>query len=289
MDLAEIAPPAILPALPPQRVLVLTALGQHAAAMAAYLQAWGMQAQCAASQQEAVRATETAPFALVMMDSRMPEAAETARLLAENQSGLRFMLLADSEEAQEAAVRHGFHATLRRPLRQAALQEAITFALERRHYMLGAPAADSSPGPVISAHRLEPGASGAILLVEDNLTNQRVALHQLTRLGYAAHVASNGEEALKAIALHEYALVLMDCQMPLLDGFEATRRIRAEESEHGGGRLTIVAMTANAAEGDRERCLEAGMDDYLPKPIVREALEAMLRQRLAQPAHGAGA
>ena len=119
--------------------------------------------------------------------------------------------------------------------------------------------------------------------MEDNLTNQTVALHQLVRLGYTAHVASNGEEALEAIARHDYAMVLMDCQMPLLDGFEATRRIRAEESARGAGRLTIVAMTANAADGDRERCLEAGMDDYLPKPIVREALEAMLLQRLAPP------
>jgi two-component system sensor histidine kinase/response regulator len=286
LDLAELAPPTVLPALPPQRVLVLTALGQHAAAMASYLQAWGMQAQCAASQQEALRAAaaSAAPFALVIIDSRMPEGAETARLLAESQPGQRFMLLADSEAAQEAAVRQGFHATLRRPLRQAALQQAIMFALERRHYMLSA----SPPGPGAAVHQPEPGASGAILLVEDNLTNQKVALHQLTRLGYAAHVASNGEEALKAIALHDYALVLMDCQMPLLDGFEATRRIRANERARGG-HLTIVAMTANAAKGDRERCLEAGMDDYLPKPIVREALEAMLRQRLPQPGQGAGA
>ena len=286
MDLAELAPPPVLPALPPQPVLVLTALGQHAAAMVAYLQAWGMQAQCAASQQEALRAAAAAaaPFALVIIDSRMPEGAETARLLAESQPGQRFMLLADSEEAQEAAVHQGFHATLRRPLRQAALQEAIMFALERRHYMLSA----SPPGPGVAVHPPEPGASGAILLVEDNLTNQKVALHQLTRLGYAAHVASNGEEALKAIALHDYALVLMDCQMPLLDGFEATRRIRANERACGG-HLTIVAMTANAAKGDRERCLEAGMDDYLPKPIVREALEAMLRQRLPQPGQGFGA
>ena len=115
--------------------------------------------------------------------------------------------------------------------------------------------------------------------MEDNLTNQKVALHQLTRLGYTAHVASNGQEALNAIALHDYSLVLMDCQMPLLDGFEATRRIRAAESETGSHQI-VVAMTANAAEGDRERCLAAGMDDYLPKPITREMLAELLQRWL---------
>jgi CheY-like chemotaxis protein len=122
-------------------------------------------------------------------------------------------------------------------------------------------------------------ADRRILLVEDNLTNQKVALHQLARLGYIAHVASNGQEALNALALHDYALVLMDCQMPLLDGFEATRRIRAAESETGSHQI-VVAMTANGAEGDRERCLAAGMDDYLPKPITREMLAELLQRWL---------
>jgi CheY-like chemotaxis protein len=167
----------------------------------------------------------------------------------------------------------GFHATLRRPFRQAALQEALLFALERRHYMLSAAGAGHAP---------EAETSCLVLLVEDNLINQKVALHQLSRLGYAAHVASNGEEALKAAALHDYALVLMDCQMPLLDGFEATRRIRDAERA-SGRRLPVVAMTANAAEGDRERCLAAGMDDYLPKPIARAALAAMLQRYVPLP------
>ena len=101
-------------------------------------------------------------------------------------------------------------------------------------------------------------------------------------------MASNGEEALQALALQHYALVLMDCQMPLLDGFEATRRIR--DAERGSGRhLPVVAMTANAAEGDRERCLGAGMDDYLPKPIAREALAALLRHYLPLPVQAAAA
>ncbi len=282
LDLAEVAPPAVLPALPPQRVMVLTTLRQHADAVASYLQSWGMQAQCVASREEALSEAQAVPCALVMLDSRMPQGDETVRMLVARQPGLRLLLLADSDEAQEAAVHQGFHATLRRPLRQAALHEAIMFALERRHYMLPVPPVGGAPAHGDAVDHPEPAVAGLILLVEDNLINQKVALHQLTRLGYAAHVASNGEEALKAIALHDYALVLMDCQMPLLDGFEATRRIRAEERTHGG-HLVIVAMTANAADGDRERCLEAGMDDYLPKPIVREALAALLRQRIERP------
>jgi CheY-like chemotaxis protein len=201
-------------------------------------------------------------------------------MLAASHPGLRMMLLADSESAQELAVRAGFHATLRRPFRQEALQQGLLFALDRRHYMLSAADAASSAGGPGDTPGAE--APGLVLLVEDNLINQKVALHQLSRLGYGAHVASNGEEALKAIALHDYALVLMDCQMPLLDGFEATRRIR--DAERGSGRrMPVVAMTANATESDRERCLAAGMDDYLPKPIVREALAAMLRQHVPLP------
>jgi CheY-like chemotaxis protein len=290
LALPEVAAPAAVPALPSERALVLTPFPRHAAAIAGYLRAWGMQPCCAASEDEALRLIDAAGHALAVIDGRMPQAYASAHMLATRQPGLRLLLLADSDEAQETAARQGFHASLRRPFRQSAVYQAVAFALERRHYM--APPTHRAPADV----GREPGGAGGhahragklILLVEDNPTNQKVALHQLTRLGYAAHVASNGEEALRALALHEYALILMDCQMPLLDGFEATRRIRAAERA-GCPRIPIVAMTANAAEGDRKRCLEAGMDDYLAKPIVREALAALLRQRAPLSAHPAGA
>ncbi len=119
-----------------------------------------------------------------------------------------------------------------------------------------------------------------ILLVEDNPVNLIVAQKMLATLGYQAQVATHGEAALDLLRQHRHDLVFMDCQMPVLDGYQATRRWRALEAETGAPRLPIVAMTANAMAGDRERCLEAGMDDYLPKPVSREQLEGCLARWL---------
>jgi len=114
--------------------------------------------------------------------------------------------------------------------------------------------------------------TGKVLLVEDHPVNQKVAQKLLERLGLTVDVAENGEVALDRINHHAYAMVLMDCQMPVLDGYSATRRLREIESDRGKPRLPVIAMTAHAMSGDRERCLQAGMDDYLSKPLDRQLL-----------------
>jgi CheY-like chemotaxis protein len=122
----------------------------------------------------------------------------------------------------------------------------------------------------------KPRTKGRALVVEDNMVNQRVIVQMIEKRGYAVDVASNGLEALDQLSRTTYDLVLMDCQMPEMDGYEATREIRRLEgsSRH----TTIVAVTANAMVGDREKCMDAGMDDYLSKPVKMEALDAMLNR-----------
>jgi CheY-like chemotaxis protein len=123
-----------------------------------------------------------------------------------------------------------------------------------------------------------------LLVVEDNVTNRAVITAMLKKLGFAYQTANNGQEALELIEGGATAdLVLMDCQMPVMDGLEATRRIRAREKETGRPRLPIIALTASAFEDDRERCMTAGMDDFLTKPLVMRTLTETLETWLKKP------
>jgi CheY-like chemotaxis protein len=136
----------------------------------------------------------------------------------------------------------------------------------------------SVPRPAPASSAFDPGTAERhplrILLAEDNLVNQKLALRLLAQMGYRADVASDGVEAIEAVERHPYDVVLMDVQMPEMDGLEASRRLVQRAPE--GHRPRIVAMTANATQGDREMCIEAGMDDYLTKPIRVDQLVAAL-------------
>jgi CheY-like chemotaxis protein len=118
-----------------------------------------------------------------------------------------------------------------------------------------------------------------VLVAEDNAVNQRAAARMLEVLGCTVDVAGNGLEALEKLETSQYDLVLMDCQMPDMDGYEATREIRRRES-NGRPRTTVVAMTAHALPGDREKCFEAGMDDFVAKPIRKELIAEVIERHL---------
>ena len=178
-----------------------------------------------------------------------------------------FSYLGVSGQAQDAKAA-GFSGYLARPLRKAQLQAT----LDR---ILGA--GGTARSDLVTRHTVQEQACDAqasVLVVEDHPMNRKLVVAMLKKLGWRSEVAGNGREALAALDQGSYRLVLMDCQMPEMDGFEATRRIRARTGEPG--RIPIVALTANAMEGDRERCLEAGMDGFLTKPIELDALRTAL-------------
>ncbi len=246
---------------------------------------WQMQEQQAGSGAEALsilhgEAARGKMFDLAVLDMQMPgiDGLELARQMKKDPrfASVRLVMLTslDQQEDPDALRETGVDAYLTKPVKQSQLYDCLTEAMssdvETREIKSGLVALREQP----AKSRPESGKNLRILIAEDNPVNQRVALFQLQKLGYLADVVDNGRQALEAMAKSNYDIVFMDCQMPELDGYAATRDLRVME---GDERHTwIIAMTANSLEGDRQKCLDAGMDDYVSKPVKPERLEAAI-------------
>ena len=275
--LAAAPPPAPWRDVP---VLIVEAHPVHRETLAVLLKAWGLRSTVVADAAAALQAFAAAqaaqdPFALVILDLEMPalDAAALGRAI-EGEPGWRATRLVKcSSLGRESERQHwggtSFAAGFNKPVRRSELHEVLATTL-------GGETTGASSG-LATKSSLPPAR---ILVVEDNITNQQVAVGILQKLGMTANVAANGLEALQALATVPYDLVLMDMQMPELDGLEATRQIRSPQSRVLDSQVTIIALTANAMRGDRELCLAAGMDDYLAKPIAVADLFAILKKWL---------
>ena len=245
--------------------------------------AWSFEVSVARDGGEALAALRAAAvagraFDAAVLDMNMPVlgGVDVARLAKADPAtaGVPLLMLtgADGEFDAAAARRAGFADCLVKPARQSQLFDAIARLTRGETVDKPVPA---TPAPATA------GAAGRRLLVaEDNEVNQIVAGETLRDAGYEVVIVGNGRLAFEAVEAGGYDLVLMDCQMPEMDGFEATAAIRAAEAKAGRPRLGIVALTANAISGDRERCLEAGMDDYVTKPIDPDVLLSTVAKRL---------
>ena len=260
------------------RVLVVEHRGTTRRVLREQLESLGCRVTVASRGVQAIGVLRSAlgsdPYQVVLLDSVMPEmnAKQTAEAI-NAETGLTRLplvllsLMGSREVATGELPEAGFAAGLVKPVRQAQLRRALIQILDQRR--------DRSPTapllPEVSESRGGTIQGLRVLLAEDNTANQKIALWMLGKMGARAEAVANGQEALAALAQIHYDVVLMDVQMPVMDGFEATAEIRRRELG-GRTRIPIIAMTAHAMEGYRERCLAGGMDDYVSKPVNADAL-----------------
>jgi two-component system sensor histidine kinase/response regulator len=276
------------------RVLAVDDNDTYRRILSRQLGAWRVQAGSAAGGEEALGRLRTAaeagqPYRLALLDMQMPEmdgltlahaikgdpALADTRLIVLTAFGQAF-----SPAELKAA---GIEACLAKPVKLSRLFECMTNAMDRLAVLTNSPktvASASNGVPLQASPKLE---KVRILLAEDNIINQKVALGQLRKLGYMAHAVANGLEVLRSLEQISYGIILMDCQMAEMDGYEATRAIRNREQALDGrcpwkSPVYIIAMTANAMQGDSEKCLAVGMDDYLSKPVRAFELQAALER-----------
>ncbi len=281
------------------RVLVVDDNETNRRILDSLLRGWNLDVTCVDGGPPALVALESAdesgsPYDLVLLDQMMPgmDGFEVAQALRRRFGDERPVVMMLSSASAAAAVERcresGIHSYLTKPVLHGALRRSIAAAMVRlRGLEAAAGSAEHAPAAdVVNAPEVpEPPAAEAtpstrVLLVEDNALNQMVAQRMLERLGYVVDVAESGLHAVTAVGRASYDVVLMDVQMPGMDGFEATTRLRELEKQ-SGRRVPIVAMTAHATAGYRQRCLDSGMDDYVAKPVRGKDLEEVLSRVLS--------
>ena len=267
------------------RVLVVDDNATSRSLLESQLAGWGMRAETVADGGSALALLIAAadgddPFDVVLVDMTMPgmDGLELARRKAAEATlaSTRTLVLRTGRLLDAAtALRLGIGASVAKPVVPADLHDALVELLSSAPLTQSAPALPAGPADTaVSEKAPRPHGRGRVLVVEDNPTNQMVAMGLLARLGFDAEIVSDGQQAVEAVARSHYATVLMDCNMPVMDGYAATAAIRLQEGD--GAHVPIVAMTASAMAGDRERCLAAGMDDFVPKPVRVHERERVL-------------
>ncbi len=268
---------SIEPQLIGSRIMVIDDEPTSLEIVNAYLKSWGLRNSCASAAQAALKMLTDAyerddPFHIAIVDLLMPEmnGIELAACIKSDPrlAGLKLVMLTalDWTGYDDSNVGLGFDAYLRKPVRQSHLLDCL--AEMRRP--AGRVTKSIPPPP---QNKLVRG--GLVLLAEDHPANQMVAELQLSELGFSTHIVANGKDAVEAAKKNRYDLILMDCQMPEMDGYEATGEIRRWENETAR-HTPIIAMTAHAMVGDRDACLAAGMDDYISKPVELDSLRKVL-------------
>jgi CheY-like chemotaxis protein len=275
----RISPPSVSTSLAGIRALVVDDNATNRLILMSQLTAWGMRPDAVADAHTALlrmRAAASAgeSYQIAVLDHLMPgmDGLELAGCISGEPvlRGTRMIMLTSSMQADHSElVAAGVDQWCTKPVRGAVLRDRLTRLMSTDPTRTGP--GEPQPAPAAS---VPAGIRGRILVVEDNTVNQLVAEGIVTKLGYQVDIVVNGAEALVAITASSYLAVLMDCHMPVMDGFEATRRIRSQEA--GARRIPIVAMTASVMDEDRERCLAAGMDDYVTKPVSIKTLDAVL-------------
>jgi len=259
------------PALQGKRILVVDDNATNRKILALQAVKWGMGVEDTEAPEQALQILKRGSFDLAILDMHMPGMDGATLAVRIREAGHTLPLVLFSSLGHKEVSDSLFAARLAKPLRQSQLFDTLVTLLvhDAAPRQVAARAKSRIDAEMASRHALR------ILLAEDNAVNQKLALRLLQQMGYRADLASNGIEAIECVARQTYDVVLMDVQMPEMDGIEASRRITARWPT--GQRPRIVAMTANAMQGDREMCLAAGMDDYLSKPIrLDELVEALM-------------